>query len=153
VTESTLFEGVRKLFAGEHRLGLISVKFVPKEKAIGPIDIVLNQTPFDLNLKHKLAPRGRVAIFVQPFDPERVFVTVVRIDPKAKFWNNVEHKRLVHLKHLLATVCAAVFRFFLAAEEDDFYGTDAERSACLKAVKTEPVTEVEFVSNNVFAPV
>jgi hypothetical protein len=149
--DSAQFAWLRKVLGEERNLGMISVKFVEESVAPGPVSLVFNETPFEINLKHEQAPKGRLGIFVRPFDHDRVLLRVQKIDPKVKFWNTFENNRLVHVKRILATVCTIIFRFFMTAAEDDLYEKDAERLACLQAVKTAVPPELELLKPDTFA--
>jgi hypothetical protein len=146
------FEWLREVLGGQRNLGLIAVKFVEQQPSVTPVAVIFNETPFAINIKHELAPKGRLAIFIQPFDQQRVLINVQKIDPKLKFWNNLEQKRLVDVGILLATVCAILFRYFLAAAEDDLFEKDAERFACLQAVKTSAIPECDLLQKDILLP-
>jgi hypothetical protein len=149
--DSAQFTWLRKVLGRERNLGLIDVRFVEEGTSVVPVSVVFNETPFEINLKHEQAPKGRLGIFIRPFDHDRVLLRVQKIDPKVKFWNNFEHNRLIHVKRILATVCSLIFRFFLTAAEDDLYEKDAERLACLRAVKASVPLDYDLLKPGAFA--
>jgi hypothetical protein len=150
-SDSQYFAKVRAILQRSHHLGLFELQFVQKEEHDDPVIVIFNETPFEINFTQFIT-KARIAIVMQIFDARRFLIHAVALDQKLRFWNNLAAKRIIHHGHVLATVCAFVFRFYLTKYDHFLFEKDQERVELLRAVQATDLAMLESVRKDIFVP-